>query len=56
MKSLPIRTFLVCAALALTAQTAHAKELVAEFSGPSEGPTPEFEVRALWILDWGFAG
>lgn len=56
MKSLPIHTFLLCAALALTAQSASAKELVAEFSGPSEGPTPEFEVKAPWILDWLIAG
>jgi hypothetical protein len=56
MKPLHIHAFLLCAALAVTAQSASAKELVAEFTGPAEGPTREFEVEAPWILDWLVSG
>ena len=56
MKSLPIRTLLVCTMMLLFSQSASAKELVAEFSGPDEGVTKEFEVQAPWIVDWLVAG
>jgi hypothetical protein len=56
MTSLPIRIFLVCAALALFPQCASAKELVAEFSGQANDTTREFEVEAPWIIDWLIAG
>jgi len=56
MKLHPTRMFLVCAALTVAAQNASAKELVAEFSGPSKGATKEFEVKAPWVLDWLVVG
>ena len=40
---------LLCAALAGSAQAA---ETVAEFTGSYSRNTPEFEVRAPWLLDW----
>ena len=56
MTNLPIRVFLVCAALVLIPQGASAKQLVAEFSGQSSDTTREFEVQAPWIIDWLVAG
>jgi hypothetical protein len=40
----------------MSSQSAGAKELVAEFSGPVEGATREFRVQAPWVLDWLVAG
>ncbi|KAA9131455.1 hypothetical protein F3N42_09050 [Marinihelvus fidelis] len=38
--------------LALGASTAGAAETVFEFKGSASRNTPEFEVKAPWILDW----
>jgi len=50
-----MRTFFPCFAAILTlliAQDAGAEQLVREFSGSRSTETPEFEVKAPWLLDW----
>jgi len=47
-----IRPFIACAILAVTADTAGAEELVAQFNGTGNQTTAEFTVEAPWILDW----
>lgn len=54
----PNRLFktILCIFIGLAAQSLSAKEQVAEFSGATSGNSPEFEVRAPWIIDWLVSG
>jgi hypothetical protein len=36
--------------------TLHAKELIQQFKGSRSTTTPEFEVKAPWIMDWRISG
>lgn len=50
-----MRTFFPCFAAILTlliTQAAGAEQLVREFSGNRSTETPEFEVKAPWLIDW----
>jgi len=38
------------------APSAHAKELIKQFSGSVSADTPEFEVLAPWIVEWRITG
>jgi len=50
-----MRSFLWCSAVfmaLLIALDANAEQLVREFSGSRSTETPEFEVKAPWLVDW----
>jgi hypothetical protein len=50
-----MRRFLLCSAATLAllfAMEAGAKQLIREFSGSRSTETPEFEVKAPWLIDW----
>jgi hypothetical protein len=44
--------FFIGLAASLVLDTAHAGELVRQFSGDRSTETPEFEVEAPWLIDW----
>lgn len=44
--------FFIGLAASLALDTAHAGELVRQFSGDRSTETPEFEVEAPWLIDW----
>lgn len=50
--SLAILFSLLCS----LAPGANAEDLITQFSGSSDSNTPEFDVRAPWIVDWRVSG
>ena len=56
MKTRHLLAALAAVFLATAAQTAVAKQVVAEFSGSSSSNTRQFDVQSPWLMEWQVSG